>query len=386
MPLKGLFFYGYEDAGLQLAHPGVDKKVQGQISVLARAGISCRQIKYAGRPVLSTWSRLRMRLPFGSPTGDCLSKHRADYDGYDFYYIRCTSFLSLPRVLAIRRLRRHNPDAKILYEFWTYPYRKDYTRRWIDLPFLIRDIIYRPLLTRCIDRFVTVSRHTAIAGIPTVRMANGIELDSIRPITPQPEDGAIHIIAVAKISPWHGYDRFLKGMARYYSSGGRRDIILHIAGKEAGHDSIDVLVTKLGLEGRVIMHGFRFGKELDAIYDRCHLGLISLATQDKDIFVHSTLKSREYMAKGLPTIATGMTDVFIGTDYKYNLELPAGERVVDMERVIRFYDSIYGHTPRQSVISEIRAFAERHIDINATMRPVIDYLRDTSGARQKKLT
>jgi hypothetical protein len=125
------------------------------------------------------------------------------------------------------------------------------------------------------------------------------------------------------------------------------------------------------------MHGFKTGAELDAIYNMCHLGLISLATQDKDIYIHSTLKSREYLAKGLPTIATGITDVFVNTDYKYNLELPMNEKIVDMNRIIAFYDQIYTHATRQQVMTEIREFAERTIAIQTTMKPIIQYIKDS---------
>ena len=375
MKLKGLFFYGYDNAGTHFANPGADKKVAAQMMVLEQSGMLCKRIQSSGNYSKSLWRRIRVRMPFGSPIGDFMTCYRDEFDGYDFYYIRCTAFLSLPRLLSIRKLRKHNPSAKILYELCTYPYRKDYTRRWFDFPFLIRDICYLPFLTRCIDRFVTVSHHDIIAGVPAIKMINGIDLSKIYPASPLPEDGSIHVIAVAKISPWHGFDRFIRGMAAYYKRGGRRSVVFHIVGE--GHDksSLEAMIAAFDIEDRVVMHGFKTGKELDMLYDMSHLGLISLATQDKDIFVHSTLKSREYMAKGLPTISTGITDVFINADYKYNLELSAEERIVDLEKIIAFYDSIYSGTPRQKVISEIRSFAERNIDIHATMQPVIDYLK-----------
>lgn len=373
MNLKGLFFYGFDNATLHITNPGVDKKVTAQIMVLEQAGISCQQIKTSKKTSTSVWRRLRVRMPFGSPIGDFLTHYRKEFDDYDFYYIRCTAFLSLPRLMAIRKLRKRNPSAKILYELWSFPYRKDYTRRWIDIPFLIRDIFYRPILTRYIDRFVTVSHHDTIAGVPTIKMVNGIDLSKIQPAVPVPDDGTIHIIAVAKISPWHGYDRFLKGIASYYKNGGHRNVVLHIVGDGNEKNYLKSLIATLEIENRVIMHGFRIGKELDEIYNLCRIGLISLATQDKGVFVHSTLKSREYLAKGLPTISTGMTDVFINTDYKYNLELPP-ERIIDIEKVIKFYDDVYSHTPREKIISEIRSFAEQTIDIYSTMRPVVEYL------------
>ena len=55
------------------------------------------------------------------------------------------------------------------------------------------------------DRFVTVSHHDIIAGVPAIKMINGIDLSKIYPASPLPEDGSIHVIAVAKISPWHGW-------------------------------------------------------------------------------------------------------------------------------------------------------------------------------------
>ena len=100
---------------------------------------------------------------------------------------------------------------------------------------------------------------------------------------------------------------------------GNRKIVLHIVGTGSGQQKLNEMIKEMNLNENVVMHGFKTGTELDAIYNKCHLGLISLATQDKDIYIHSTLKSREYLAKGLPTIATGITDVFVNTT-TYNLD------------------------------------------------------------------
>ena len=235
-----------------------------------------------------------------------------------------------------------------------------------------------PFLKRYINRYVAVSNLDKIEGVATIKMKNGIDFDLIPPpINLSPEDRSIHIVAVAKITIWHGYDRFLQGMYRYYKSGGNRKIVLHIVGTGSGQQKLNEMIKEMNLNENVVMHGFKTGTELDAIYNKCHLGLISLATQDKDIYIHSTLKSREYLAKGLPTIATGITDVFVNTDYKYNLELPMNEKIVDMNRIIAFYDQIYTHATRQQVMTEIREFAERTIAIQTTMKPIIQYIKDT---------
>ncbi|WP_289858287.1 glycosyltransferase [uncultured Muribaculum sp.] len=372
--IKGLYFYGYENADIRFRNAGIEKKVAAQIKALNQSGLSCRQVKYPKRFSLSIWRKIIMRLPFQGPIGDCLSRHKPEFD---FYYIRRPVFLSLPHLLSIRKIRKHNPNAVILYELWTYPFKKELTSRLFDYPLWWKEVCYMPFLKRYINRYVTVSNHNKISGVTTIKMANGIDFDLISPINPLPGNDAIHIIAVAKISVWHGYDRFLQGMYRYYKSGGKQKIVLHIVGTGFGQQKLNEMIKKMNLNENVVMHGFKTGAELDAIYNMCHLGLISLATQDKDIYIHSTLKSREYLAKGLPTIATGITDVFVNTDYKYNLELPMNEKIVDMNRIIAFYDQIYTHATRQQVMTEIREFAERTIAIQTTMKPIIQYIKDS---------
>ncbi|WP_302983040.1 glycosyltransferase [uncultured Muribaculum sp.] len=375
--IKGLYFYGYDNAEAKFRNFGVEKKVEAQIKAINQSGISCRQIKYQKPFAMSIWRKIIMRLPFQGPIGDCLSKHRPEFDGFDFYYIRRPVFLSLPHLLSIRKIRKHNPNAVILYELWTYPFKKELTSRLFDYPLWWKEVCYMPFLKRYINRYVTVSNHNKISGVTTIKMANGIDFDLISPINPLPSDDAIHIIAVAKISVWHGYDRFLQGMYRYYKSGGKQKIVLHIVGTGFGQQKLNEMIKEMNLNENVVMHGFKTGAELDAIYNKCHLGLISLATQEKGIYVHSTLKSREYLAKGLPTMATGMTDVFINTDYKYNLELPTDEKTIDMNRIIVFYNQVYKSATRQQVITEIREFAERTIAIQTTMKPIIQYIKGT---------
>ena len=376
--IKGLYFYGYENADIRFRNAGIEKKVAAQIKALNQSGLSCRQVKYPKRFSLSIWRKIIMRLPFQGPIGDCLSRHKPEFDGFDFYYIRRPIFLSLPHLLAIRKIRRHNPHAVILYELWTYPIKKELIRRWFNHPFWWKEVCYMPFLKRYINRYVAVSNLDKIEGVATIKMKNGIDFDLIPPpINLSPEDRSIHIVAVAKITIWHGYDRFLQGLYRYYKSGGNRKIVLHIVGTGSGQQKLNEMIKEMNLNENVVMHGFKTGTELDAIYNKCHLGLISLATQDKDIYIHSTLKSREYLAKGLPTIATGITDVFVNTDYKYNLELPMNEKIVDMNRIIAFYDQIYTHATRQQVMTEIREFAERTIAIQTTMKPIIQYIKDT---------
>lgn len=372
--MKGVYLYGTADVATVAAPSGVDRKVTAQIRALNDAGLTCRQLYGTECTAGRLWKAIWARLPLAGYRHGVLEHYREEFDGADFFYIRRVYF-SFARLRTIREIRRRNPQAKILFEIPTYPFRKELTTRWFDYPLWWKEAVWMPQLRRYVDRIVTVSDDETIFGVPTIRMVNGIDLRTIRPIDPAPEDGAVHIAAVARVTRWHGYDRFLRGMADYYAQGGARRVVLHLVADGPLAGELAAAVDRYGVADHVLLHGYRTGAELDAIYDRCHLGLVSLATQDKDVHVHSTLKSREYLAKGLPTMATGMTDVFVGTDYPYNLRLPSGAQSVDIGAVLAFHDSIYGATPRREVIARIRAFAERTVDIGIAMAPVIRYLR-----------
>ncbi len=68
--------------------------------VLEQSGMLCKRIQSSGNYSKSLWRRIRVRMPFGSPIGDFMTCYRDEFDGYDFYYIRCTAFLSLPRLFV----------------------------------------------------------------------------------------------------------------------------------------------------------------------------------------------------------------------------------------------------------------------------------------------
>ena len=367
MKKQGIFYFGdTETSG------GVDRKVAAQLKSLNTPELGCRQIRYANYS-RSLFNRLLFRLPFTNVYPRWT--YSKEFDRADFVYFR-RSHLSVHCLRVMKKIRRRNPKAKILYEIPTYPFKKELTSRWFDYPLWWKEYLCMLRIHRYVDRIVTVSDDEVICGVPTIRMMNGIDLGTVRPIKPAPEDGAIHVVGVASITRWHGYDRFLEGLGEYYRSGGRRNIVLHLVGtgtkKTMG--GLRRLVERYRLADRVIFHGYRTGEELDRIYDRCHLGLIALATQDKDIHRHSTLKSREYLAKGLPTVSTGITDVFENRDYKYNLRLPSDTVCVNMQDIVSFYDAVYGTVPRRQVIETIRCFAASTVDVGITMAPVIDYL------------
>lgn len=121
------------------------------------------------------------------------------------------------------------------------------------------------------------------------------------------------------------------------------------------------------------MHGDR----LDAMYDLADIAIECLGMYRKNMSISSSLKSREYLAKGLPIVAGCKNDVINEKNpFKYYLEVPNDDSAIDVEKIIEFYDQIYSTQSRQQVISEIRKFAEDNIDLKVTMKKIIDYIKE----------
>ena len=134
------------------------------------------------------------------------------------------------------------------------------------------------------------------------------------------------------------------------------------------------LSEKYELQAHVVMEGAMHGEKLDALYEKCALGVDSLARHRSGISVLSSLKSREYGAKGIPIINSCKIDI-IENDFPYLLQVPAEESSIDMEKVSEFFKECYktGKT-REKVASDIRNYISRKSSMKATLHSVVNKL------------
>ena len=110
------------------------------------------------------------------------------------------------------------------------------------------------------------------------------------------------------------------------------------------------------------------------MYEKCSLGVDSLARHRSGISVLSSLKSREYGAKGIPIINSCKIDI-IDNDFPYLLQVPADESPIDMEKVSEFFKACYktGKT-REKVASNIRDYISHKSSMKATLYSVVNKL------------
>lgn len=275
----------------------------------------------------------------------------------------------------LRSLKQNNENLIILVEFPTYPYDSEYKKFH---PYILKDKIWRNRLKSIVDYAITFSDDKSIYGIPSINISNGVDIKKIKCRSYKAHTG-INLVAVAKFAPWHGFDRVIEGLAKYYSENKYpTEIAIYIVGY--GDDKIKneyrELINKYGLEGHIFLTGEKSGSELDDIYDQCDIAIDSLGRHRSQVTYNSSLKGKEYMAKGFPIISGVKTELDNYNDYKYYMRVPADDSPVDFFRVVEFFDMIYSNNQVDNVIRYIREFCEKKYDINKAFDPVIQVMKN----------
>jgi len=262
---------------------------------------------------------------------------------------------------------------KVILELPTYPYESENSIGLLNKLKMRIDRHYRKRLNKYIDFIVTFyDGYKELFGIPVLVIPNGFDFSSMQLVCTKLEPKEIHIIAVSSMREWHGYERFIEGLKIYYSfnSKQKENIILHLVGNGREYLKYKRLVENYNLEDHVILEGALHGKELNDLYEICGLGIDSLARHRSGISVLSSLKSREYGAKGIPIINSCKIDI-IGKDFDYMLEVPANEEPIDIEEVVDFYKKCYDGQDRIEVAKKIRKYIEEKTNMKATLKKVV---------------
>jgi hypothetical protein len=294
--------------------------------------------------------------------------------GIDFIYIRRIVPVNKALLLLLKKIRDNNHQCKIIYEIPTYPYDKEHIS-FLSKCGLFVDKLYRNYLKGYVDKIITLSDDDEIFGISTIKVKNGIICADIPVRNPIKKSSALHCIVVAQFAFYHGYERLIIGLGNYYKNKKADKIYIHFVGDGYEITKYKDIVRKHGLEEYCLFYGTLYGEALANIFAKCNLGICTLGAHRVGVKTGSFLKSREYLARGLPIVSSTKIDV-IPDDYKYCLYVPEDETPIDIISIIDYYDKIYKNNDEIEVISEIRKFAEENCDMKKTMRPVIDYITD----------
>lgn len=180
----------------------------------------------------------------------------------------------------------------------------------------------------------------------------------------------INLIGVAHVTFAHGYDKIIYGLRTYYESCPTINVFFHLVGNINENLGLKELVQNLGLEKYVFFYDYVDGKDLDQIYEKADIGVNGLRAKElyNSLKGNITLKTGEYLARGLPQIS----------DLPY--ELPDGridkpeflyivntfEKEVNIKKVINFYNSLSCEPEK------IRQYAKDNLSWKMVFRPIIN--------------
>lgn len=356
MKILFLVFHGFSE------YSGISKKIRYQVKGLEQCGHTVsvctytlneerHRIRMIDNRIIADygtgkWAAIKKRCSY-----DCIS-HFSTTHGIELVYVRSFHNANPFTIHLFKKLQE--AGIKIVMEIPTYPYDSEYK----GFPFIARinlliDKLYRSSLAGQLNAIITYSNENSIFGQRTIRISNGIDFESI-PVKRRKglNSSDIHLIGVAEVHYWHGYDRLIDGLGKYYQTPHSLNVYFHIVGgvgaSEMYHSihapGFHDLIVSYHLEKYVIFHGQKMGEELDALFDEADFAIGSLARHRSGIDAIKTLKNREYAARGIPFIYSETDEDF--DKMPYILKAPADESAIDIRNIIRFYQTA-GQSPEE---------------------------------------
>ena len=379
MKILFLVYHGFEEFS------GISKKIHYQVKGLRENGHDVRlchytitddghRCRFVDNDVIQDYGKgfiaaLRQRVGY-----DCIYNYCVR-EGIQFVYARCFQNANPWLIRFFKKLRKAGIHA--VTEIPTYPYDAEFVgfSRMTRLNLKV-DQTFRNALYQQMDAVVTFSDAKEIFGQRTINISNGVDFDSIPLHEPLPVNHELHLIGVAEVHYWHGFDRLIAGLGEYYKEvrGKKedvRDVCFHVVGGVGPSEMYDSmhapgfheLIEKYGIQDKVIFHGQLFGQALDDVFNQCQFAIGSLARHRSGITNIKTLKNREYSTRGIPFIYSEQDSDF---DHQtYVLKAPADESPVNIQQIIDFVEA------NQLKPADIRKSVE-HLSWKIQMQQVVD--------------
>ena len=386
MKILFLVYHGFED------YSGITKKIHYQVKGLKENGYDTRlcyydfspeghRCRYVDGQVIEDygtgkWAAIRQRMSY-----DCIYDYCVR-EGIQLVYAR--SFMNANPWLIRFFKKLHKAGIHAVTEIPTYPYDQEFKKfGWKTQTELKIDHLFRKMAYQYMDAMVTFSDAKEIFGQKTINISNGVDFDSIplhQPSAISHQPSSLHMIGVAEVHDWHGFDRVMAGIGEYYrqnqtalatphsllENSNKPDVFFHVVGGVHPNRMNNVfapIINQYGIQDKIIFHGQLFGDELTKVFNQCQFAIGSLGRHRSGITVIKTLKNREYATRGIPFIYSEQDSDF---DHQpYVLKAPADESPVDIQQIFDFMDN-FKMNPK-----DIRRTVE-HLTWNIQMQRVVD--------------
>lgn len=368
---KIIYLSTVEDGPFQ----GVRKKIKMQCTAFEEIGNEVIAINSGKRTFVGQIEKL---LPHALGINYRIIKKRIEElpkDTVQYCYIRYSP-ASRGLLDVMKTVKSNQKSIKMILEIPTYPY-EDELSGVKAFPSKIKERIYRNKMRKYVDLVVTPSHidQSTIFGIPALEITNGIDVDSMKIRTPvEKKENSINLIGVALITPKQGYDRVIKGISEYVKTKNpsEPDVFFYIIGTGNAKSELEKMSTELHLSRNIVFTGEKENEELEYFYSIADLGVGTLGLyKTNELSKVSSLKTREYCAKGLPFIITDCDYMFAENNFEFCKIVENNDSYIDIRTIIHFLGEIkHNHQPEE-VISRMNQFANTHLSWSNILQKVI---------------
>ncbi|QBY03130.1 hypothetical protein E2K93_01540 [Thalassotalea sp. HSM 43] len=287
----------------------------------------------------------------------------------DLLYIRYIHQCNLSFLFFLKRA--NDLGCKVILEVPTFPYDDERSisffnglRNFANSLFIVQERFTRKFLYKYVDKVVTFSNDKYIFNIPTVRISNAVSRSLSYKKTNKNLD--FNFVGVASLESWHGYDRLIRSIATYYLQSTKENkVYFHIVGDGQCFDDYTALVKQLNLEKYVKFYGRLDGELLTNVILQSTVGVDSLGRHRSKLEYNNSLKSKEYLMRGLPLIKSHKD---YSIDSQYYFQIDASEDEFDIGQIIDWYENSNFDT------FTIRSYAESYFTWDKQFDKVFEQL------------
>lgn len=351
--------------------PGVFKKVEMQADAISEISGSCDVYFVYGDSVeilSKSQYEVQKKKDMYKYIFDVVLKYDVIYfrwGGTNRLFNKLLRYLSLHNILSVIEIPTYPIKGEMLGKAKARWEQKNYYGAIKSLlgAYILEDIYLRKQ-RKVADMFVFTAPKAFMKGVNTVNILNGINPANIVCRREHSCGNVIKLLAVANVSFWHGFDRVIRGLAEYH---GERKIEFVIVGQGSELAELKKLVIQYALENIVSFRGLLFGEGLDKCFDECDVAIGSLGLHRLGI-TPSSLKSREYMARGIPFVASETEAIELDDNVSpYAYMVPGNDQKIDIEALLEWID----RTDMVKAGEALHTFALTHCTWKIQMQKVL---------------
>lgn len=190
---------------------------------------------------------------------------------------------------------------------------------------------------------------------PSCVVSNGISTSStpFAPVKKFDNSELVMVFVASSFSPWHGLDRLLEGLKLY---SGDVCIRLYLIG-DLDNEYIDTINELDKEQVSIEVLGRKYGDELNTIYNKSNLAISSLALHRNGLSEACVLKTREYIARGIPFVY-GYSDSDLDGSEDFALRIQSNDSPVDISKIIKFVkqsseNNLISHSERNFALEKL---------------------------------